>query len=68
MKPFILIFALAILFSSCGRKVKEEGIRLGDYDKMEQEDSIPDKNIMPDSATVNTIVVDSAAIDTVRVE
>lgn len=68
MKPFILIFALAILFSSCGRKVKEDGIRLGDYDKMGQEDSIPNEKITPDSAAVNTIVVDSTAVDTVRTE
>jgi hypothetical protein len=67
MKPLVLIFAFALIFSSCRRDVKD-GIRLGEYDKMEEKDSMPNKKMMPDSAAVDTVVVDSSAMDTVRKE
>lgn len=69
MKPILLIFALSLLFSNCGREVKNDEVRLRDYDKRQKSDSLSvTKTMMPDNAAADTVVVDSTAMDTLRKE
>lgn len=69
MKPLALIFALILLFSSCRREVKNDEIRLSDYDNLEENDTLSaTETMMPDSAAADTVVVDSTAMDTLRKE
>lgn len=62
MKTITFIFAIALLFSSCRRDVKEEGIHLGEYDEKEESVSMPNEDLMRGdtvTATVNKVIVDS---------
>lgn len=69
MKPILLIFALSLLFSNCGREVKNDEVRLRDYDKRQKSDSLSvTKTMMPDNAAADNVVVDSTAMDTLRKE